>query len=250
MKLTSFRIFLLSLVITVIIIVIKYIFHIQLWEVVVLSSLHGSVISGAFFVIGFLLSTTIADYKESEKIPADFSSNLENMFEDASSIKRNHKRFKLKEFATQLRVIAESFQSDVRNKTRNAHLEIHKLNDHFAHMEKVDVPPNFIVKLKQQQAQILRSTMRVGYIQRITFIPSATILARSIVVLSITLLVFTKIDPFYGGLLITGGISFSMVYILKLISVISTPFHSKGATQDDVSLFLVNDTIRTLKEKL
>ncbi len=239
-----------SLIFTIVVVTGKYILHYQDWEVIVLGSLHGSVISGAFFVIGFLLSATIADYKESEKIPADFSANIENMYEDAHSIKRNYKDFDLQAFALQLRVIAKTFRTDVRQRSRKAHLEVHKLNSHFAHMEDVRIPPNFIVKLKQQQAIILRHVMRVGYIQRITFIPSATILARSIVAISIALLIFTEIEPFYGGLLITGGISFSMFYILKLIAIISTPFHDEGKTQDDVSLFLINDTIRELKKKL
>ena len=44
-------------------------------------------------------------------------------------------------------------------------------------MEQGNVPPNFIVKLKQQQTVLLRHRHRVDYIQRIRFIPSASILA-------------------------------------------------------------------------
>ena len=55
-------------------------------------------------------------------------------------------------------------------------------------MEKGGVPANFIVKLKQQQMALLRSRHRVNYIQRIKFIPSATILARSMVIVLIALL--------------------------------------------------------------
>ena len=116
-------------------------------------------------------------------------------------------------------------------------------------MEKAGVPANFIVKLKQQQAQLLRSLFRVNYIQKIKFIPSAFILARSIVVLIIVVLLLTNIDPFYGGLALTGTISFILLYMIILIQTISTPFHAKGKTQDDVSLFLLRETTTHLRSQ-
>ncbi|MNL55367.1 hypothetical protein D3C87_1787760 [compost metagenome] len=116
-------------------------------------------------------------------------------------------------------------------------------------MEKAGVPANFIVKLKQQQAQLLRSLFRVNYIQKIKFIPSAFILARSIVVLIIVVLLLTNIDPFYGGLVLTGAISFILLYMIILIQTVSIPFHDKGKTQDDVSLFLLRETTTHLKSQ-
>jgi hypothetical protein len=94
---------------------------------------------------------------------------------------------------------------------------------------------------------LTRVLFRVTYIQRITFIPSATVLARSIIPLTITLLVFTEIEPFFGGMAITAIICFILVYMLRLIQVISTPFQGEGKTQDDVSLFLIDETLQHLK---
>lgn len=123
------------------------------------------------------------------------------------------------------------------------------LNQTFGAMEKAGVPANFIVKLKQQQAQLLRHMFRVNYIQKIDFIPSAMFLVRSIVVLVIGLLLLTNIDPFYGGLVITGAISFILCYMLLLIGVIRVPFHTSGKTRDDVSLFLLRETHSYLSKR-
>lgn len=206
-------------------------------------------VTGTFFVLGFLLSTTIADYKESERMPAEFSSVLENMYEDGQSTHASYPGFDLEVFRTQLQKIAKSFASDVRKKRHTTRFEIHKLNDTFVAMEKAGVPPNYIVKLKQQQAQLVRVLFRVTYIQRITFIPSASILAKSIIPITIGLMVFTEIEPIVGGIVITAVISFILVYMLRLIQVISTPFQAEGRTQDDVSLFLIDDTARHLSSK-
>jgi hypothetical protein len=116
-------------------------------------------------------------------------------------------------------------------------------------MEKADVPANFIVKLKQQQALLVRNLFRVNYIQRITFLPSAIILAWSIVVLAIGLLLLTEIEPFVGGMVLSGVITFILVYVLLLIRIIGTPFHSEGKTKDDVSLFLLERTIDHLRRR-
>jgi len=244
----KFRLFIISLIIAGVVVGIKFALHKLEWEIIVLGSLHTSMVAGAIFVIGFLLSTTMADYKESERIPADFSANIENMYEDAVSIHANYKKFNLKAFQNQLQQVAASFASDVRHKTNKSQLQIHKLSEHFAAMEKADVPPNFIVKFKQQQALLTKHLLRVNYIQRIIFIPSATILAWSIVVVTIGLLTFTEIEPFYGGMILVAGITFILVYILQLIHVIRTPFHTAGKTQDDVSLFLIDQTVEHLKK--
>lgn len=229
--------------------VAKYTFHQLGWEPFEQSSLHNGVVSGAFFVIGFLLSATIADYKESERIPSEFSSILENMYEDAKASHAVYSKFNLDRFRKQLVQVGTDFKKDVRNKSHTARHKVHALNESFIEMEKAGVPPNYIVKLKQQQAQLMRSLFRVNYIQNIRLIPSATILARTIVIFSIALLLLTQVNPFVGGLSITIIITYIFVYMLLLIEVISTPFHAAGKTQDDVSLFLVSEATSHLKKQ-
>jgi len=245
----NLRIFLISFACGLAFVGIKYIFHYFNWEVVEQSSLHNSVVSSVIFVIGFLLSATIADYKESERIPAEFAANIEDMYEDAASIHAGYPTFDLEGFRNQLKVIAEGFGNDVRRQTYDVRQEIKELSAYFAAMEKGKVPPNFVVKLKQQQTVLLKHRLRVTYIQRINFIPSATILVRSIVAMTLLLLLFTNIDPFYGGLAIGGLLSFVLIYMLILIRVIGLPFHAEGKTQDDVSLFLIDDTIKYLSDE-
>ena len=248
MKLSYYRIFITALIITGLLIVFKYILHQLHLEIIVLGSLHGSAVSGVIFVIGFLLSATIADYKEAERIPAEAASAIENMHEDAISIHENYPKFDLNGYQKQLEKVAKSFAADLRNsRSDKAKKELHELSRLSAPMEKAGVPANFIVKLKQQQSQLVRHLFRVNYIQRITFVPSAAILAWSIVALAIALLMFTEIEPFVGGMMLTGAITFIMLYVLLLIKVLKTPFHGEGQTKDDVSLFLFERTISHLK---
>jgi len=235
------RIVLIALGVTIAVVLLKYTLHYAGWELIEQTSLHNSVVSSVIFVIGFVLSATIADYKESERIPAEFASIVENMYEDAAETKKAYPKFDLELFRKNLIDILASFREGTRVNRTGARREIHDLNVTFGEMERAGVPANFIVKLKAQQAQLLRSMYRVNYIQKIKFIPSAFFLVRAIVVLVLGLLLLTNIDPFYGGLVIVGIISFIMTYMLLLIQIISVPFHPKGSTQDDVSLFLLRE---------
>lgn len=244
-----FRIFLIAFISALLIVVVKYYFHLLGWEPIEQSSLHNGVLSSATFVIGFLLSATIADYKESERIPAEFAANIEDMYSDAEVIHESYPKFNLEGFRAQLQKIAHKFDDEVRSASRGMSEKIRALNPYFAEMEKAGVPANFIVKLKQQQLLLLKHRKRVTYIQRIKFIPSAGILSQSIVILVIGLLIFTNVDPFYGSLAIIGIISFVLIYMMILIRVISTPFHAAGETLDDVSMFLIDSAAAFLKSK-
>lgn len=246
-QLRIFRIFWIAALVGAGVVASKYGLHVLGFEPVEQSSLHNSVVSSVTFVIGFLLSATIADYKESERIPADFAAQLEDMYDDAAAIHASYPAFDLDGFRQQLRDVAVGFNEDARRKSYDARQDIRGLTQYFSQMEAGGVPANFVVKLKQQQVALLRSRHRVNYIQRIKFIPSATILARSIVMALVILLMITDIHPFYGGLVMVGLITFILVYMLILIKVISTPFHKAGKTQDDVSLFLISDAAEYLQ---
>ena len=171
------------------------------------------------------------------------------MYVDAEVIHASYPDFDLEGFRGQLQKIAQKFEDETRNASRGMSENIRALSPYFGEMEKAGVPPNFIVKLKQQQLLLLRHRKRVTYIQRIKFIPSATILLKSIVFFVIGLLILTNVDPFYGSLAIIGIISFVLIYIMILIGIISTPFHASGKTRDDVSLFLIDSTADFLKSK-
>lgn len=245
----NYRIFFVALLVTAIVVIVKYLLHTINFEPVEQTSLHNAMISSVIFVIGFILSATISDYKESERIPAEFSSTVENMYEDAKEFHKQYPKFDLTLFRKNLIDVLTAFRTGTRVNRKGARREISELNVTFGQMETAGVPANFIVKLKQQQAILLKSMYRVNYIQKIKFIPSAFLLVRLIVIMVVGTLLLTNIDPFYGGLILTGTITFIMMYMLMLIQVISVPFHDSGKTRDDVSLFLLKETRAYLKKE-
>jgi hypothetical protein len=237
----NYRIFLWALAAALLTLPVKYILHHFGLEFIEQTSLHNSVISSVIFVLGFVLSATITDYKESERIPADFAANIEDMYNDAKEMHKAYPKFNLDQFRKSLIDILKVFRDGTRVKRRGARREIAELQICFADMERAGVPPNFITKLKTQQTQLMRNMFRVNYIQKIQFIPSAFLLIKTISMMAIGVLLFTNIDPFYGGLFIVSAIAFIFLYMIILIHHISVPFHDQGKSRDDISLFLLRE---------
>ena len=240
-QLRDYRIFFLALAAAVAVLPIKYAMHYFGLEFIEQTSLHNSVISSIIFVLGFVLSATIADYKESERIPSEFAANIEDMYNDAKEMHKTYPGFVLELFRTSLIDILNTFREGTRVNRKGARREIAQLQVCFADMERAGVPPNFVTKLKTQQSQLMRSIFRVNYIQKIQFSPSAFLLIRAIAIMALGLLIFTNIDPFYGGLFIVGAITFILMYMLILIHHIATPFRGRGQSRDDVSIFLLRE---------
>lgn len=238
-----------TLLTTILLVGAKWLLHHFGLEPIEQTSLHNAMVSSVIFVIGFVLSATIADYKESERIPAEFASTVENMYEDAKEIHKQHSKFDLDVFRKDLIEVLGAFREGTRVKRKGVRREIAELNHTFGDMERAGVPANYVVKLKQQQAVLLRNMYRVNYIQKIKFMPSAFFLVRSIVILALGVLLLTNIDPFYGGLALTGTLGFIMVYTVSLIQVISVPFRGKGESRDDVSLFLLRETQNYMRKE-
>lgn len=101
----------------------------------------------------------------------------------------------------------------------------------------------------EEQGTLIRILLRLYYIQRIRFIPSAYYLVVSTAVIVIGILLLTELEPFNASVVALGLVAFIFVYLIKLIAVASTPFHPKGATQDDVSLFLVEEALQHLADE-
>ncbi len=220
------------------------------WEFIATSPLHTSVVAGAIFIISLMLAGTMSDYKESEKVPTETASAMKSIYREGAYVKAFHPEFRLERLADVLAHLPHTFRDDLVHGTQHTIETVERLTDSFVEMERLGVPPNYIARLKQEQAVIVRNLMRVAYIQRISFLPSAYALIEAILVLLIGLLLFTEIEPLSTGIVVLAFISFIFVYMLRLLHVLDTPFRAAGAGPDDISLFQIDEIHDEMHEKL
>lgn len=230
----------------------KFLIHQFGFEFFTINTLFTSAIAGAVFIIGFLLAGVFADYKEAEKMPAELCSSLENIWDEARLFKRNKTKFDLEKTKDTLLEIVVKFRTGLNregnhNNLRPALMAADELDESFAQMEDLGMPPNYIVRLKTEQANVRKQILRVYYIQRMRFIPSAFVLAQSLVAFIILLLLFVKTEGSSELFVLFAFISYLFLYTVRLILVLEKPFRKGTGTMDDVSIFLIREFEEELK---
>ena len=98
--------------------------------------------------------------------------------------------------------------------------------------------------MRAEQAGLRKSLLRVYHLQREEFLPSAYAMILAFVSLILVLLMVTNFDGLPESLVTVGFLSFFFLALLRLLNVISTPFKvGTERTEDDVSLFLLNEFV-------
>lgn len=232
------------------IVAIKVVVEILRLDFIALSPLYTSVVAGGIFVIGLLVAGTLADYKEAEKMPAEITAALENIHEDGVSIKQTYKDFDLVALQKRLAAVARTLLADLAdNGSRRGLSAVNGLSQPFVEMEQMDVPANYIVRLRNEQGTIRKLLLRIYHIQRTDFLPSAYVLIQTIVALIIAALVFTRLDPIVASIVVLVFIAYFFIYLVRLLKILDTPFRPNVATMDDVSLFLLKEFLRQMEDE-
>ena len=66
--------------------ILKFLANKYDYEILELNALFTSLVAGALYLIGFLISGVLSDYKESEKLPSELTGTIKNLFDDTYTI--------------------------------------------------------------------------------------------------------------------------------------------------------------------
>jgi len=238
--------------ILLVIFVLKLSFHKFGLEYISLNALFTSLIGATTFLIGFLITGVISDYKESEKIPGDMVAGLEALYGEAYILNKNHGNEKTRDFL----VFYENFLNSInawfyrKEKTKSIIEKLHKMDDYFAEFESI-IQPNFLTRMKNEQSNLRRLVIRVDNIRDLSFVESAYAIVEALAFFVVMGLLILKVEPFYEALFFTTLVSFLMVYMIFLIRDLDNPFdyskHGEGGTE--VSIKPIHDLIERITLK-
>jgi hypothetical protein len=221
------------------IVLFKLLAHQTGWEFLTLNSLFGAIISANIFLVGFLISGVLVDYKEAEKIPGELSCSLEVLTDECYIVYKSKKSKAAKDL---LNYVHDMTASIIRwlhkkEKTASIHTKITGLNDYFLLLEPL-TQANFIVRLKNEQNKLRRLISRIHSIRETSFNPAGYAIAEIISFILCVGLVFTKIDPYYESIFFVAFVSFILIYMVLLIRDLDNPFayYEKENFADEVSL--------------
>jgi predicted membrane chloride channel (bestrophin family) len=234
--------------IVTLVICIKLLVHYLGWEALSINPLFSGIIAANVFLMGFLLSGVLSDYKESERLPGELSACLENLAQEVSAIRMAKHEADVKPCLVLLAQISKDILGWFHKKHGTEELleHVNALTPRFAEMEPW-TQATLLARLKQEQGNLRRTLIRIHTIRETSFISSGYLLADIITIFLCLGLILARIEPFFESLFFVGVISYLMIFLLMLIRDLDNPFgYYERYSGADVSLKPLEDTTRRL----
>jgi hypothetical protein len=229
----------------IIVAVLKFLSHYYGLEIMELNALFASLVGGTIFLIGFLVSGVLSDYKESEKIPSELAASMRNLYDDTYTIfigKNSNAAFQFIEFQKKfIHSLVDWFYKKERTKIMLK--KISMMNDFFIELDKEGIQANYIIKLKNEQNNIRKMVLRIDTIRDTDFVGSAYAIVEAMGFLTAFGLIIIRIEPFYASLFFTLLVTFLISYMFLLIKDLDNPFDYSvnGESGTEISLKPVHD---------
>lgn len=231
---------------------LKAVCHAMGWEILTLGPLVTAIITANVFLIGFLLSGTISDFKESEKLPGDLASSLEAMHDEASILWRTKQAPVAREAMEYVAALNTSLIKWFHKEERSVSImnKITGLNTYFAAFEPL-TQANFITRMKQEQNTVRKIVVRIHTIRETSFVKAGYAIAEIVTFLLIVSFLLLAIKPLYESLLFVGVLSLLLMYMLLLIEDMDNPFdhYERSIPVSQVSIKPLEDLALRLGKK-
>lgn len=215
------------------------------FDVLELNALFTSLVAGTIFLIGFLISGVLSDYKESEKLPSELAASLKALVDD------NYTIYKSKNTKTSVEFFdfQKEFTEGVfdwfykRERTQSILDKLSGMNHFFAEFDKEGIQPAYIIRMKNEQNNIRKMILRIDTIRDTNFIGSAYAIVEGMGIAISAGLIFIKMEPFYASLFFTILVSGLIFYMIKLIKDLDNPFDysNMGETGTEIPLKPIKD---------
>lgn len=205
----------------------------------------GLVLTAGVFLLGFMLAGTMADYKESEKLPGEAASALECIEEtlvqatvikpdlDAGALMKGH--------AAVTSSIADWFHGSA----RNPEPAMAAMAQEAAVIRQVEKAGAGVLATQalRELASLRRALVRVTTISRTGFLETGYALLEVLTAIILGLLLISNFKNTVAEIILVSFVTLVYVYMLRLIRDIDDPFEytpngSKGAAEVDLSPIL------------
>lgn len=218
------------------------------WEPLTVNPLFTGIVAANVFLMGFLLSGVLSDYKESERIPGEMSACLENMATEVSGIGLGKNGPDVRPCLKHLAELSSGIIDWLHKRIETPELlgRLDGLTAQYAALEP-STQVSYLVRLKQEQSTLRRTLVRIETIRETSFVSAGYLLADTITVLLCGGLVLIKQEHFYEEILFTGVISTLLIFLSLLIRDLDNPFgYYESSSGADVSLAPLEATAERL----
>ena len=219
-------------------------------EIITINPLFTGIIAANVFLMGFLLSGVLADYKESEKLPAELGACLENMAQEVVGMKLSKPEAVVGPCLVAISQLGTDIHDWFYKKLDTEGLlgRVNGLTTSFGLLEPW-TSASYITRLKAEQSTLRRTLVRIEVIRETSFVAAGYMLAYIITGLLCLGLILAQMDPFHESLTFTGVIAYLLVFLLLLIRDLDNPFgYYERFSGADVSLDAFRNSMKRLAQ--
>ena len=234
------------------VVILKIGAHAVGYEVISLNAIFTGIIGGNIFLLGFLLSGVLSDFKESEKLPGEIASSMYTIADELEMAYQQHKSTVARENIAALYKTSTKIREWLYNEIKKNELmaELNVLYSRIGLLEGA-VLPNYLARLKQEHGGLRKMIIRVHTIRETSFVSSGYLIATSTTFFLLAGLVVAKVDQFLESLFFIGLISYLMIFLILLIRDLDNPFgYDSRQSSEDVSLEPIEDLIADLAKSV
>jgi hypothetical protein len=227
------------------VLVLRYVVHNALdIQGIVTFSDAGAVITGATIIVGLMLAGVIADYKESEKLPAVVGGALLSL-DSHSMAALSVKDVDGSWVKGRLLPIADSIRSWLHGRVPDDQVWAaqSKVLPLVVDVEKAGAPSHYVGRLLTSNAELASTLARIQTIRNTSFIRAGYVLMVLLVFIVLALLVIIDFTSPIMRWVVPGVLALAYTYLILLVRDIDNPF--SGAACVDLSP--IDDAIRTLR---
>jgi hypothetical protein len=215
---------------------IKIAFHYLGWEFLEIGTLTSALVSGVFFVIAIILAGVLSDFKECERMLGEFASSIENIYRDSKLIGTESEITDLLSHLRDLvRTALFNFKLHGSYKMSEISPILDMIEADILSFNKQGKPISVITRMRSDLANIKRISYRVETIKETTFLTAAHAIAETGGCGVVLVLLISKIEPYFEGLLFMGVLSLIITSVILLIKDMDNPF--EGYAMVDLGTF-------------
>jgi hypothetical protein len=117
------------------------------------SPLTSSIVAGGVFLMGLVVAGTLSDYRDAERAPTDLAAGLHAFLREAESFEKVWGKPDMRVLRERLIAVVTTLRSDINTgNTRDCQSAVEELSESLLELEESDVPANYVVRLRSEQA--------------------------------------------------------------------------------------------------
>ncbi|MBL8935934.1 MAG: hypothetical protein JNM69_15360 [Archangium sp.] len=215
----------------------------------------GVVLTAGVFLTGFLLTGTISDYKEAEKLPAEVATTLELLEEILVLAASIRPAIKLAEMRRSLLGMTDGIRDWLykRKTTAQVFEVLTGFNDVLQSLERDGAGP-YASRAVPQLASLRKTISRMDVISRTGFLPPAYALLETLLALILILVICAKYKSQLAEFILVPVLTLIYVYMLRLIRDVDDPFDyspdGKRRGGAEVELFPIEEYRERLSKRV